>query len=216
MTKYLQIFADIVDVYTGAVLETGARIKFSYTDNFEHAFNYIQIGNKTTISSESDIKSVSFAVEPQTGRTFSSYSVEIVEKFDNYDVVSDTTSSTEPSFSYNDIGKFLENSTSEESATLIRVTCKLDRSKRTLKYDANGGEGAPSEYEFTPGTRFRLSTTSPTKSDATFKGWNVAGTTEKYAAGAYVTLYNDTTLYAMWSATDYQPLGFYDSLVYKV
>lgn len=216
MTKYLQIFADIVDVYTGAVLETGARIKFSYTDDYEHAFDYIQISTRTTISSERDIKSVSFMVEPQTGHTFSSYSIEIIEKFDNYEVVSDTASSTNSSFSYNDIGKFLENSTSEASATLIRVTCKLDRRKRTLKYDANGGEGAPSAYEFTPGTRFRLSTTSPTKSGETFKGWNVAGTTEKYTAGSYITLYDDTILYAMWSDTDYQPLGFYDSLVYKV
>ena len=216
MTKYLQISADLVDVYNGSVLETGATIKFSYTDSIGHTFVTIPTGSVTTISSEWEIKSVSFIAEPQTGRTFSSFSIEVVEKFDNYEVVSDTASFTEASFSYDNIWKFLETSNSEQSATLIRVKCRLDRSTRTLKYDANGGSGAPTSSEFTPGTRFRLSTTKPTKSGATFNGWNIAGTTEKYAAGAYVTLYDDTTLYAMWSSTDYQPIGFYDSLVYKV
>ena len=81
MTKYLQISADLVDVYTGSVLETGATIKFSYTDSIGHTFVTIPTGSVTTISSEWEIKSVSFIAEPQTGRTFSSFSIEVVEKF---------------------------------------------------------------------------------------------------------------------------------------
>ena len=115
-----------------------------------------------------------------------------------------------------DIKDFIANADSAEHATSIEVYCYITCSKKKLHYDANGGTGAPADQEFTAGSQFRLSTTEPTKTGSTFQGWNIAGTTTKYSSGAYVTLQSDTTLYAMWTATDYQKDSYFDALVYKV
>lgn len=70
----------------------------------------------------------------------------------------------------------------------------------TVKYDANGGTGAPGNQMKTYGVTLKLSTTVPTRENCIFLGWGTApgSTTVAYAAGANYTANADLTLYAMW------------------
>lgn len=70
----------------------------------------------------------------------------------------------------------------------------------TVKYDANGGTGAPGNQTKTYGVTLKLSTTVPTRENYIFLGWGTApgSTTVAYAAGANYTANADLTLYAMW------------------
>ena len=70
----------------------------------------------------------------------------------------------------------------------------------TVKYDANGGTGAPGNQTKTYGVTLKLSTTVPTRENCIFLGWGTApgSTTVAYAAGANYTANADLTLYAMW------------------
>lgn len=70
----------------------------------------------------------------------------------------------------------------------------------TVKYDANGGTGAPSSQTKTYGQTLKLSTTKPTKKDYNFLGWGTSteSTTIEYEAGANYTNNAAITLYAVW------------------
>ena len=70
----------------------------------------------------------------------------------------------------------------------------------TISYDANGGSGAPAAQQKLKGTALTLSTTKPTLSGYTFKGWAMSktATTVAYAPGASYTEDADATLYAVW------------------
>ena len=70
----------------------------------------------------------------------------------------------------------------------------------TVKYDANGGTGAPSSQTKTYGQTLKLSTTKPTKKDYNFLGWGTSteSTTIEYEAGANYTNNAAITLYAIW------------------
>lgn len=69
----------------------------------------------------------------------------------------------------------------------------------TVKFDANGGEGAPAAQTKTYGIDLTLSTTKPTRALYNFLGWatSVNGTVA-YASGAKYTANEDITLYAVW------------------
>lgn len=75
----------------------------------------------------------------------------------------------------------------------------------TVKYDANGGTGAPSSQTKTYGTALTLSSTKPTRTGYTFKGWgtSASATTVAYAAGASYTANAAITLYAIWTPNTY-------------
>ena len=70
----------------------------------------------------------------------------------------------------------------------------------TITYDANGGSGAPAAQQKLKGTALTLSTTKPTYSGYTFKGWALSktATTVAYAPGASYTADESVTLYAVW------------------
>ena len=70
----------------------------------------------------------------------------------------------------------------------------------TISYNANGGTGAPSSQTKTQGTALTLSSTVPTKSGSTFKGWSTSSTatTATYSAGGTFTTDATTVLYAVW------------------
>ena len=72
----------------------------------------------------------------------------------------------------------------------------------TLTYDANGGSGAPSSSSHNYGSSVTLSTTQPTRSGYTFKGWTSSSTAtsaEWSAGGSYGTMpANGVTIYAVW------------------
>ncbi len=69
-----------------------------------------------------------------------------------------------------------------------------------VKYDANGGSGAPSAQTKWHGETLALSSAKPTRSGYTFVGWNTDKTAVKsqYAPGASYTGNAALTLYAVW------------------
>ena len=75
----------------------------------------------------------------------------------------------------------------------------------TIRYNANTGNASstPAAQTKTHGVTLTLSTTKPTKTNATFYRWNTnsSGTGTAYAAGANFTLNANTTLYAIWAYT---------------
>lgn len=70
----------------------------------------------------------------------------------------------------------------------------------TVKYDANGGTGAPASQTKTYGVNLTLSSTKPTRTNYNFKGWGTSAgsTTVAYASGAVYSSNSAITLYAIW------------------
>lgn len=75
------------------------------------------------------------------------------------------------------------------------------KTKYTVKYDANGGSGAPSTQTKWYGETLTLSTTKPTRAGYTFAGWSTdeESTSVKYSAGGKYTSNSSATLYAVWT-----------------
>ena len=79
----------------------------------------------------------------------------------------------------------------------------------TMSYNANGGTGAPASQTKTAGTALTLSSTKPTRTGYTFKGWATSASgSVAYQPGSSFATDANTTLYAVWeknvSATDAQ------------
>lgn len=69
----------------------------------------------------------------------------------------------------------------------------------TVRFDANGGSGAPSAQTKTYGIDLTLSSTKPTRALYNFLGWaTTANGAVAYAPGAKYTANADITLYAVW------------------
>ena len=70
----------------------------------------------------------------------------------------------------------------------------------TVKYDANGGTGAPSNQTKKQGESLTISTVKPTKTGYTFTSWNTKkdGTGTSYNAGSKYTTEASVTLYAQY------------------
>ncbi len=88
----------------------------------------------------------------------------------------------------------------------------VPKSSYTVKYDANGGSGAPSNQTKTYGTTLTLSSTKPTRASIVeenkttayaFKGWGTSKSakTASYQPGGSYTKNAGITLYAVWSQT---------------
>lgn len=90
-----------------------------------------------------------------------------------------------------------------------RVTINYTREKHTIRYDANGGSGAPGNQTKTMGVDLWLSSTTPNRPQYVFKGWNTEanGSGTSYSPGQQFYPDADTTLYAQWEEdTSYQYL----------
>ena len=79
----------------------------------------------------------------------------------------------------------------------------------TVSYNANGGSGAPAAQIKTAGTALTLSSTKPTRTGYTFKGWATSASgSVAYQPGSSFATDANTTLYAVWeknvSATNAQ------------
>lgn len=76
-----------------------------------------------------------------------------------------------------------------------------------IKYDANGGSGAPANQAKTYGVTLKLSSTVPTRKNYIFLGWgtSASSTTVSYAAGANYTANAGITLYAIWKLAYKRP-----------
>ncbi len=99
--------------------------------------------------------------------------------------------------------------TSNASVTLYAI---WQANTYTIKYNANGGTGAPSAQTKTYGATLTLSSTKPTRASDnddgvlttyTFKGWATSSTATSvaYASGAKYTANASVTLYAVWTKT---------------
>ena len=76
-----------------------------------------------------------------------------------------------------------------------------------VSYNANGGSGAPGKTYFYGSTEsIKLSSTAPTRTGYTFKGWSTSSsaTTATYSAGQNIgTRTSNLTLYAVWQVNSY-------------
>lgn len=75
----------------------------------------------------------------------------------------------------------------------------------TVSYNANGGSRAPANQTKYYGQTLTLSTTIPTRTGYTFKGWSTSSsaTSATYSAGASYTSNAAVTLYAVWQVNTY-------------
>jgi len=75
----------------------------------------------------------------------------------------------------------------------------------TVKYNANGGSGAPSSQTKTYGKTLTLTSSKPTRTGYTFSKWNTKsdGSGTNYSAGGSYTANAAVTLYAKWTANTY-------------
>lgn len=73
----------------------------------------------------------------------------------------------------------------------------------TVTYNANGGTGAPAAQTKTYGTNLTLSSTRPTKTNYTFKGWATVANSSviTYQPGGTYTTNAAITLYAVWESS---------------
>lgn len=74
----------------------------------------------------------------------------------------------------------------------------------TVSYNANGGSGAPAAQKKYYGKTLKLSSTKPTRTGYTFKGWATSASgSVTYASGANYTANASATLYAVWQKNTY-------------
>lgn len=97
--------------------------------------------------------------------------------------------------------------TNNSAATLYAV---WEANTYIVKYNANGGTGAPADQTKTYGKTLTLSSTKPTRQQYSFKGWgtSASATTVSYAAGASYTNNAAITLYAIWELSYVEPRIF--------
>ena len=77
----------------------------------------------------------------------------------------------------------------------------------SIKYNANGGTGAPSTQTKWYGSSLTLSSVVPTRAGYTFLGWATSSTatSASYQPGASYTSNSGTTLYAVWQVAYNKP-----------
>lgn len=111
-----------------------------------------------------------------------------------------STSSTATSATYSAGANYTTNA----AATLYAV---WKANIYTVKYNANGGSGAPSNQTKTYGETLKLSSVKPTRTNYNFKGWgtSASATTIAYSAGANYTKNAAITLYAVWELAYIKP-----------
>lgn len=111
-----------------------------------------------------------------------------------------STSSSATSATYSAGGSYTANS----AATLYAVWKAITY---TVKFNANGGSGAPSNQTKIYGVTLTLSNTEPTRTNYNFKGWgtSASATTVTYAAGGSYTANAAATLYAVWELAYVKP-----------
>lgn len=87
----------------------------------------------------------------------------------------------------------------------VTLTAQWTPNKYTVKYNANGGSGAPANQTKTHGVDLTLSLTKPTRTGYTFVKWNTKAdrTGTSYNSGAKYAGNENLTLYAQWNPIKY-------------
>lgn len=141
------------------------------------------------------VKSGTFGIDGKTGTHTIASGTKTITK-----TTSAQTISFSASFAFNITWSDVYKGTVIASGS-ISVPAKTSYS---IKYNANGGSGAPSAQTKWYGTALTLSSTKPTRSGYAFQGWATStGGAVAYAAGASYTANASVTLYAVWSAGSY-------------
>ena len=95
------------------------------------------------------------------------------------------------------------NYTSNSAVTLYAIWSIITY---TVSYDANDGSGAPSNQTKSYGVDLNLSSTIPTRTDYTFKGWATSSSgAVTYQPGDTYTGNSDIILYAIWEVAYIRP-----------
>lgn len=81
-----------------------------------------------------------------------------------------------------------------------------------LKFDANGGTGAPSAITFEKKCNLTIPTVVPTRSGYEFLGWSKSkdATNAAFSAGGTITVDSSVTLYAVWNSTGPYDITYYN------
>lgn len=95
--------------------------------------------------------------------------------------------------------------TTNASVTLYAVWEQNAPETYTVRYNANGGSGAPSSQTKTEDVALTLSYVTPTRSGYDFLGWSTSSTATSatYEPGDSYTANASVTLYAVWEETNY-------------
>ena len=119
----------------------------------------------------------------------------------NYAFLGWSTSSTATTATYSAGGSFTRN-----ASTTLYAVWEYDPETYTVRYNANGGSGAPSAQTKTYGVNLTLSSTIPTRSGYNFLGWSTSSTatSASYSAGGSYTANAGATLYAVWEKANYE------------
>lgn len=125
----------------------------------------------------------------------------IVPTRKNYEFMGWSTSSTATSPTYYAGGSFSRNAN-----TTLYAVWEYSPETYIVRYNANGGTGAPSSQTKTYGVDLTLSSTIPTRSGYNFLGWSTSSTATSatYAAGGSYTANAGATLYAVWEKANYE------------
>ena len=113
----------------------------------------------------------------------------------NYSFVGWSKDRNATSASYTAGGSYTDNA----DVTLYAVW-RYDPETYTVRYDANGGTGAPASQTKTYGVPLTLSAVKPTRAGYEFLGWATSrnATTSEYAPGERYTDEESVTFYAVW------------------
>lgn len=114
------------------------------------------------------------------------------------------THSSQKVYGYSDIQGKAGVYSGQESKASAYVTLGA-KTSYAVKYNANGGSGAPSAQTKWHGETLKLQSGTPTRTGYNFSGWNTKadGSGTSYAAGANYTGNAAVTLYAKWTAITY-------------
>jgi uncharacterized repeat protein (TIGR02543 family) len=89
------------------------------------------------------------------------------------------------------------------STSIISISVPA-KTSYTVSYNANGGSGVPGNQTKWYDESLTLSSTKPTRTNYTFKGWATSSSgSVAYASGATYTANSAATLYAVWSENTY-------------
>jgi uncharacterized repeat protein (TIGR02543 family) len=110
------------------------------------------------------------------------------------------TSKTATSAKYSPGGNYESNA----SITLYAVWKTVTY---TIKYDANGGTGAPGSQTKSWGVTLKLTSSTPSRENYSFLGWSTSSTatTATYSPGSNYTANASATLYAVWKLSHKKP-----------
>jgi uncharacterized repeat protein (TIGR02543 family) len=164
-------------------------VTHGYTVNSSVAKNYsVKIDGKV-------VKSGTFSIGGKSSQTITSGTVTITKGTSARSIA--LWFSFEMNFTWS--GTYAGTKTASGSISVAAKT------SYKISYNANGGSGAPSQQTKWHGTNITLSSTKPTRTGYTFKGWATSSTGGvAYAAGASYTANASVTLYAVWQAITYK------------